>query len=678
MPDTDYDSLPSPPRSARGATAQDGTGKKAKLYGKRAARRGASAHASRARGGAEREAGSSSDAGSDARARKKTRDSAGKGRAKGGGRKGAARASKARRVERDEEGDVESNGDDEDEETLRPVKRASTRTRKDRLSAPKANKPPLSAPPPSTRANALLDKSNLTVQSPRRAGRTRPSQAPISSPSRLAFGSLSVFRDLLESTTSLLNLPGTSYQVPPTVSKASGSPPKRIPRAALARLAPKATLAPRSASPSLPRSPTSSGHASPRSTSAHRDAPRRPSSASALLGVPRPSLGGPPHSLPTPWALSAPVIDRSSSPFSPAPTTAADTSAPAQQKQPVFRYTTTEFGDLPSLRLSIDGCSDINPVAGGSVHGDAAMAEKEAEGMESTIVLETWDDEPSRMAAPSSVPDVVDPEQVDDEGEVTLKASDETVQAAERVEMDIDEHVHAPDAAEDATVVMTRPAAVLQDDDDDGLAAIETDGAQAAVDQDAETVAEPVILARELQSSSSGDAPGQARVAPKPAAPRTSYSAAFMPPRRPRPSVDVADPAGPPADEDELAYYLRTTGTFSSEDDLPPLSAAPSDESAAEDFLAERETGRAVKPTSGQRVKRLAASAEAREHRLRVGEGKDGRRKGLERVVLDLEDVRLSRRVRQAIEARAAGATAEDEERIQEEMKVQKREWRSG
>ncbi|GJN89853.1 hypothetical protein Rhopal_002842-T1 [Rhodotorula paludigena] len=541
MPDTDYDSLPSPPRSTRGATAQGGTGKKVKLYGKRAARRGASAHASRAGGGAEREQGSSSDVERNARARKKIRDSAGKGRAKGAGRIGAARASKTRRVERDEEGDVESNGEDEDEETLRPAKPASTLARRDRLSAPKANKPPLSAPPPSTRANALFDKSNLTVESPRRAG----------------------------------------------------------------------------------------------------------------------------------------LIDRSSSPFSPAPRTAADTSTTAQEQQPVFRYTTTEFGDLPSLRLSIGGCSDIKPVAGGSAHGDAAMGEKEAEGMESTIVLETWDDDPSKTATSSSVLGMLDLAQVDDEGEVTLKPSDETIQAAEQVEMDVDERADPLDAAVDATVVMKRPAG-LQHDHDDGLEAIEIDGAPAAVDQDEEIVAEPAIAASDRQSSSSGDAPVQARAAPKPVAPRTSYSAAFMPPRRPRPSVDVADPVGPPSDEDELAYYLRTTGTFSSEDDLPPLSAAPSDESAAEDFLAEREVGRAVKPTSGQRTKRLAASAEAREHRLRVGEGKDGRRKGLERVVLDLQDVRLSRRVRQAIETRAAGGTAEDEERIQKEMAVQKREWRSG
>lgn len=132
---------------------------------------------------------------------------------------------------------------------------------------------------------------------------------------------------------------------------------------------------------------------------------------------------------------------------------------------------------------------------------------------------------------------------------------------------------------------------------------------------------------------------------PSPTLPNPStpfhFTSTFMPPRRSRSTISAPSPSGPPSSEDDLAYYLRTTGTYSSEDDLPLSS--PLGSSAEEDRLAEAEVGRAVKPSSRQRQKRVEAHEEAKRARekervrvrgLKIGDGKEGRRKGWKREIL--------------------------------------------
>ncbi|GAA5965776.1 hypothetical protein JCM3765_007344 [Sporobolomyces pararoseus] len=121
------------------------------------------------------------------------------------------------------------------------------------------------------------------------------------------------------------------------------------------------------------------------------------------------------------------------------------------------------------------------------------------------------------------------------------------------------------------------------------------------------------------------------------------YDACHLPPRRPRVRLSSPTPVSKPAsDEDDLAFLIRTTATRSSEDDLPPID--PDLSSDEKDFQsAEREIGRGIKSTSGQRGKRIELKEKMRNGRgggggyLRIGEGKGGRRLKWKREIVDLE-----------------------------------------
>ena len=122
--------------------------------------------------------------------------------------------------------------------------------------------------------------------------------------------------------------------------------------------------------------------------------------------------------------------------------------------------------------------------------------------------------------------------------------------------------------------------------------------------------------------------------------PRLVYTASFLPPRRPRsPShplkLSPSSPPQIPSEEDDLAFLIRTTATHSSEDDLPPLSSDLSSDEC-EFQLAEREVGRGVKTSSRQRGKRVELREKLRVRGLKIGEGKEGRRLGWKREIIDL------------------------------------------
>jgi hypothetical protein len=297
--------------------------------------------------------------------------------------------------------------------------------------------------------------------------------------------------------------------------------------------------------------------------------------------------------------------------------------------------------------------------------------------MDSTIVLETWEDggkEARREESP-----MLDHEEEEAEGELTVRLGDapdieeanSTIVKPREVE-DLLVGQKPADVApecgdmsvEDGDATVMRVVNRLDRQDDYHIpedAAVASPGQAGAEDVE---VHESALQDQQKQQTADG-----AELEAKPAVPRSPrplfWTSDFMPPHHPRPPVDQPLPDGPPSSEDELAYYLRTTGTFSSEDDLPPIGDAPSDESAREDWLAEREIGRSVKPTSGQRVKRIKASEAAREarhtlERLRIDEG---RRSGLKREILPLDQVRVPKRVRRLIEQQAyeRGAEADDE-----------------
>ncbi|GAA5949397.1 hypothetical protein JCM10213_002997 [Rhodosporidiobolus nylandii] len=190
-----------------------------------------------------------------------------------------------------------------------------------------------------------------------------------------------------------------------------------------------------------------------------------------------------------------------------------------------------------------------------------------------------------------------------------------------------------------------------------------------------------------LQPSSTGlPVPPASLLAPP--QPKSLFSATFMPPRRPRPAVSPALPSGPPSSEDDLAYYLRVTGTFSSEDDLSSCFASGGEvgamsSGAEENALADNEVGRAVKASSRQREKRIAAHDEAsrtKEARaavkgLRIGEGKDGRRKGWRREILSpVKGWRPVLAVRRSIKGDGdgdAGHEAQDEGDSDDELRLE-------
>lgn len=303
-----------------------------------------------------------------------------------------------------------------------------------------------------------------------------------------------------------------------------------------------------------------------------------------------------------------------------------------------------------------------------------ALGPDQAEGMDSTIMLETWDESlsPSRSSRDDVEEDATirptaqDPNtemeidqkdrQGDDywgdqeeDGDATIRASGSGHQQEGPQELSI-----ASEGAEGKTTYLaegghdTAPQdAGLFDADSGGeahdAAHLSTEGADAA----------PQIQGDDAASGPTAQ-DGQEEAAQPESTQPVHYTASFMPPRHPRWPIDEPPADGPPSSEDELAYYLRTTGTFSSEDDLPLSGEGPSDESAHEDWLAEREVGRAIKPSSRQREKRLAAYDAARGlAQLRLGEGSGGRRQQLQREILPLDEVRLPRRMRASIEAKA-------------------------
>jgi len=175
---------------------------------------------------------------------------------------------------------------------------------------------------------------------------------------------------------------------------------------------------------------------------------------------------------------------------------------------------------------------------------------------------------------------------------------------------------------------------------------------------------EELSLAESLVSSSTSSDESHALESPSM---ERIYDANHLPPRRPRsPRYIESSPRflsqKPPSDEDDLAYLIRTTATHSSEDDLPPI---PSDYSSDErDFeLAEREIGRGVKTTSRQRDKRVALSEGGRGKGggyLRIGGGKEGRRLGWKREIVEVD---------KTVEEIDEGELGEDELELKSEIK---------
>lgn len=378
-----------------------------------------------------------------------------------------------------------------------------------------------------------------------------------------------------------------------------------------------------------------------------------------------------PSTRPAPWALSTPafpVLCDSSSPI-----------AAVANGLPAFHFTTTEFGDLPSLQLEseVGGTGVTRGKLTLRVDGEAG-----GEGMDSTVVLETWDESASGQPesprhSPSSAIGTSNPMEeqddkttirtpcVDEIGERTGNADDEQTVRAE------------PPAGEgrgdDLGGERTKTGGDLSATGDTTFSASTRAEAEAGVEETVNGQGElDEAGAEQSRASTNGQNVAGAPAKPtsrastpsreelRPHTRRKStgpihYTSSFLPPRHPRWPSDEPLPDGPPSSEDELAYYLRTTGTFSSEDDLPASDEAPGDESAKEDWLAEREVGRAIKASSRQREKRLTAYDQARSTaaRLRLGDGAGGRRKEWKREILPLEQVRLPRLMREAIEAKA-------------------------
>ena len=305
--------------------------------------------------------------------------------------------------------------------------------------------------------------------------------------------------------------------------------------------------------------------------------------------------------------------------------------------------------------------------------------------MDSTIMLETWDDTasaPQTAPLPTTAGRVAAKETFVDpsDGNTTIKANISMRDAVDEVEahaegddgnstvqgapLEGDPEHEEPKGAEDselgevsnsADASMAPPEPV--EAAAEGEPSVDEGNEIGGVPQDSQGAADTNEAAAREISNSPAETSAVEKMRPESkrhAAAPLHYTSSFLPPRHPRWPTDDPLPDGPPSSEDELAYYLRTTGTFSSEDDLPASDEAPSDESAKEDWLAEREVGRGVKASSRQREKRIAAYDQARSSaRLRVGDGAGGRRKEWKREILPLDQVRLPRLMREAIEAKA-------------------------
>ncbi|GAA5992688.1 hypothetical protein JCM10908_006879 [Rhodotorula pacifica] len=744
--DTDYDSLPSPPKKLRTANERR-TGANTRRYGKRATKAtpvtAAKASQPDATGStnasAKRQLHSDSSQDSDdseddgevsSPSPKRKTDRSKRAKAAPANRRKESSKGKERAVE-EADADVESEADnDEDlptkkrasaevqstttasrasDEVTKPTKQPSRRTKAakvqvdtnnptehhpsgGRSETPEALSTARSQPlakPTRRKSTALADKSNSAQSTrgppergkaakvPIEAAKAKTTMTALPTPAKPAGGSsktrstLQVYHDA--PLTSVSAAPDRRPSLPLT-----DLPPRRPrpPHRSLARHAsePPTSLSDpgriASSTTTLPRSPTQLPFAG---------GSARLSRAQQFLFPPSQASEAQHLARPAPWALSAPASPvghhhHSSSPI-----------GGAGEGLPIFQFTTTEFGDLPSLQLEPKG-GELRARESGllpRIEGDAV-----GEGMDSTIMLETWDDSASAQPVPdtASMSCTAEHDLGDSSpGETTIKASQNTHAtaadtAASRAEEEVDggegdstvrvdpsttaeqqsltggnTHGPAEESMRTADTSIPRVAeqneqeqrsgngSRLEDEVDDPLEELTQ---PANID---ESAPKPNRLALVEGVDNPQDKPRRKSCGP------VHYTSTFLPPRHPRWPVDEPLPDGPPSSEDELAYYLRTTGTFSSEDDLPASDEAPSDESAKEDWLAERGVGRAVKASSRQREKRIVAFEEARlAARLQLGEGAGGRRKEWKREILPLDQVRLPRQMREAIEAKAA------------------------
>ncbi|GAA5989373.1 hypothetical protein JCM11641_004203 [Rhodosporidiobolus odoratus] len=382
----------------------------------------------------------------------------------------------------------------------------------------------------------------------------------------------------------------------------------------------------------LPRSPgsTLAQPFPPRVATASPRIPRaalsRRGSTRAHLGVPGTPTPGQASRVPPPWALTAPPT---SSPASLSGNFGLAEVEAGGIGGPVFRFTTTQFEDLPSLSLGAGEVAEVGLEA--IPRGKTEEDESLLVGMESSFMLQDEEDEGDMMVE-----------------DATARWVDESRSLSREVGL-------SGENAESQQGLQ----AFLEDEVVQRLPCPEPDN---GVEEDPNLISDsgfldilPATTSCLLPSADGASAPRlpASRPLPQPDTPQllkttllsppsaSLFSASFMPPRRPRPLVSSALPSGPPSSEDELAYYLRVTGTFSSEDDLSPPSS-PLNSSGEEDRLAELEIGRAVKPSSGQRSKRVEAHEEVERTRaarkavrgLQIGEGKGGRRKGWKREIL--------------------------------------------
>ncbi|GAA6063957.1 hypothetical protein JCM10212_004912 [Sporobolomyces blumeae] len=326
----------------------------------------------------------------------------------------------------------------------------------------------------------------------------------------------------------------------------------------------------------------------------------------------------------------------------------------------------------------------------------AGHKEGEGEGMESTFVLESFledgdDDERGDGAAAEDANRTGDKfgdetDEGEGEGGMSVKgrpsmargvATDDGAREAQR---GTDPELRQVESAERGesdmgdTTAQELPIRAREVYDKDPV--VEGGGLEGQEEQLAEEAAAVLILLRaDARPDDFGASPGTdddavnpgfvdfdtlpASSRPLEATRRSVFSNSFLPPRRPRPGSSgrhgsrSSSPEPLSSSEDELAYLIRTTATHSSEDDLPPSPAHPSpdrsvfgasssDSSDDSQFLelAEREVGKGLKLTSDQRGRRIRAAQEAERkgiRRLRIGEGKDGRRLRWKRHVLDVE-----------------------------------------
>ncbi|GAA5864291.1 hypothetical protein JCM1840_006732 [Sporobolomyces johnsonii] len=376
------------------------------------------------------------------------------------------------------------------------------------------------------------------------------------------------------------------------------------------------------------------------------------------------SLLPPHHPRPAPWLSSTIQNSRTTQPLPPLPRSPAQGSSrfrqsllpsfshsrarslsPArsgsQATHPVFRYTITQFDTPP-----IDRPSSPFPL-----QTERVGKQDEGAGMNSSIMLETYE---KGKVTVGEEPCMAETQEMQ-EGAV-----EEVAQAASvHKEADPNTVVEAMDDADQTLQpghVSDMPDPMVDTFDERALPSASV-AAAAAVDE----------LPPPASPSSSLDLPSPPahlkalRGAPPPSHP-SLYSATFMPPRRPRPVLPAAPSssstsAQPASSEDDLAYLIRTTGTYSSEDDLPFESSASLSSDEREFQRAEREVGRALKPSSGQREKRIAlaaAKSRAGVRGLKIGEGKGGRRRRWRREI-------LSQRKGGGGESEGEGRMSEDE-----------------